>query len=136
MRIPRVALAALLVACVEPSFADEAKIVDLSLTVAQDLPCTWPAGWPPFVISPHRRIGPLGPFNSDTLFIDGNCGTQMDVPPHSVPHPDTNLPNASPYGRVYTDKAPAWQFGGEACVIDCLDALESAPNGRSELIKK
>jgi kynurenine formamidase len=118
------------------SSAVEPKVVDLSLTIASDLPCNWPAGWPPFVISPHRRIGPLSAFNSDTLFIDGNCGTQMDVPPHSVPHPDTNLPNANPYGRTYTDKAPAWQFGGEACVIDCRDALTSAPNGHSELIKR
>ncbi|HEV3343951.1 MAG TPA: cyclase family protein [Pirellulales bacterium] len=137
MKTIRLVLAALLLACIDvASYADEAKIVDLSLVIAQDLPCNWPAGWPPFVMGPHRRIGPLGPFNSDTLFIDGNCGTQMDVPPHSVPHPDTNLPNASPYGRVYTDRAPAWQFGGEACVIDCSDALESAPNGQSELIKK
>ena len=122
---------------VRPAFADdEPKIVDLSLTIASDLPCNWPAGWPPFVISPHQRIGPLSAFNSDTLLIDGNTGTQMDVPPHSVPNPDTNLPNANPYGRIYADKAPAWQFGGEACVIDCRDALASAPNGHSELIKK
>ncbi|HWB09362.1 MAG TPA: cyclase family protein [Pirellulales bacterium] len=137
MKAIRHVFAGLLVACAVPvSRAEEAKIVDLSLLIAEDLPCNWPAGWPPFVLSPHRRIGPLSPFNSDTLFIDGNCGTQMDVPPHSVPHPDTNLPNANPYGRVYTDKAPAWQFGGEACVIDCEDAVESAPKGHSELIKK
>jgi kynurenine formamidase len=30
----------------------------------------------------------------------------------------------------------AWQFGGEACVIDCRDLLDSAPNGRSDLVKK
>ena len=118
------------------SFGAEPKIVDLSLLIAPEMPCNWPAGWPPFVITPHRTIGPLSAVNSDTLFIDGNCGTQMDVPPHSVPHPDTNLPNANPYGRVYTDKAPAWQFGGEACVIDCRDAVASAPDGQSELIKK
>src|SRR5205085_1935528 len=31
---------------------------------------------------------------------------------------------------------PAWQFGGEACVIDCTDLLDSAPNGRSDLVKR
>lgn len=119
-----------------PCSADEAEIVDLSLLIAPEMPCTWPAGWPHFAIVRHRQIGPLSPFNIDTLFIDGNCGTQMDVPTHSVPNPDTGLPNANPFGRVYTDKAPPWQFGGEACLIDCQDALASAGKGRSELIKK
>ncbi|MGH7135269.1 MAG: cyclase family protein [Pirellulales bacterium] len=116
--------------------AKEPRVIDLSLLIAPEMPCTWPAGWPPFVIAPHRRIGPLSAVNSDTLFIDGNTGTQMDVPPHSVPHPDTNLPAANPYGRVFVDKAPAWQLGGEACVIDCRDIIESATNGRSELITR
>ena len=74
----------------------------------------------------YLRIGPLSAYNSDILAIDGNTGTQLDVPPHSIPHPDTNLPNAGPYGRMFTDKVPAWQFGGEACVVDCRDLLESA----------
>lgn len=116
--------------------AKEPKVVDLSLLIAPDMPCTWPAGWPPFVIAPHRRIGPLSAVNSDTLFIDGNTGTQMDVPPHSVPHPDTNLPAANPYGRVFVDKVPVWQLAGEACVIDCRDVVEAAPKGHSALIRR
>jgi len=84
----------------------------------------------------YLQIGPLSPFNSEILSIDGNTGTQLDVPPHSIPHPDTKLPNAGPYGRMFTDKVPAWQFGGEACVIDCQDLLEAAPNGHSALVKK
>lgn len=119
----------------QPLDGAEPKIIDLSLTIALDMPCNWP-GWPQFVIAPQRRIGPLSAVNTDTLLIDGNTGTQMDVPPHSVPNPNTNLPAANPYGRVYTDKAPAWQFGGEACIIDCRDLIAAAPNGRSALIKK
>ena len=56
---------------------------------------------------------------AETLLIDGNTGTQLDVPPHSVTPPDSGLPNAGPFGRSFTEKIPAWQFGGEACVIDC-----------------
>jgi kynurenine formamidase len=118
------------------ALAGEPKIIDLSLMISPEMPCNWPAGWPSFALVPKERIGPLSALNVDTLFIDGNCGTQMDVPPHSVPNPATNLPAANPYGRVYTDLAPAWQFGGEACVIDCRDAVDSAANGHSELIKK
>ena len=58
---------------------------------------------------------------ADTLLIDGNTGTQLDVPPHSVTPADSGLPNAGPFGLAFTDKIAAWQFGGEACVIDCTD---------------
>src|SRR6516225_4066615 len=106
-----------------------APIVDLSLLVASDYPCTWPT-WPRFQINHYERIGPLSPYNSDILIIDGNTGTQLDVPPHSVSPPDSGLPNAGQFGRAFTDKIPAWQFGGEACVIDCQDLVDSASPGR------
>src|ERR1700719_190102 len=73
------------------------RILDLSLTVAADMPGTWPQpGFPPFHINHYLRIGPLSAYNDDILAIDGNTGTQLDVPPHSVPAPETNLPNANP----------------------------------------
>jgi kynurenine formamidase len=111
------------------------RFLDLSLLVAPDYPCTWPT-FPPFQINHYRRIGRLGAYNSDILVIDGNTGTQLDVPPHSVTPPGSGLPNAGKFGLAYTDKIPAWQFVGEACVIDCRDLLDSAPKGRSDLIKK
>ncbi len=109
--------------------------IDLSLLVAPDHPCTWPT-FPPFQINHYQRIGRLGAYNSDVLVIDGNTGTQLDVPPHSVTPPDSGLPNAGKFGLAYTDKVPAWQFVGEACVIDCKNLLDTAPKGRSDLIKK
>lgn len=111
-------------------------VVDLSLLISPAYPCNWPAGWPPVLINHYVKIGPHSAVNSDALVIDGNAGTQLDVPPHSVAHPDTNLPNAGPFGRVFTDKVPAWQFGGEACVIDCHDVIDSGMPGHSALIKK
>ena len=114
-----------------------ARFVDLSLLVAPELPGTWPAaGFPPFHMNAYLRIGPLSAYNSDILAIDGNTGTQLDVPPHSVPHPDTRPAQRGTVGRVFTDKVPAWQFGGEACVVDCRDLLDSAANGHSALVKK
>jgi kynurenine formamidase len=112
-----------------------ARFVDLSLLVAPEYPCTWPT-FPRFQLNAEERIGPLSPFNSDILIIDGNTGTQLDVPPHSVTPPESGLPNAGPFGRAYTDVIPAWQFGGAACIIDCRDLLDAAPAGRSGLIRK
>ncbi|MFI5454580.1 MAG: cyclase family protein [Isosphaerales bacterium] len=111
------------------------RFVDLSLLVAREYPCIWPT-FPPFQINHYERIGPLSPYHSDILVIDGNTGTQLDVPPHSVTPPESTLPNAGPFGRTYTETIPAWQFGGEACVIDCRDLRESGPLGHSPLIKK
>ncbi len=112
------------------------QIVDLSLLVAPELPGPWPAGWPAYQINQYQRIGPLSAYNSDILVIDGNNGTQLDVPPHSIPLPETNLPNAGILGRMFTDKVAVWQFGGEACVVDCRDLLDSAPPGESPLVTR
>lgn len=114
----------------------EPRIVDLSLLVAPELPCTWPAGWAPFHINHYQRIGRLSPYNSDILAIDENTGTQFDAPAHSIPPPGSGFANASPLGLITGDKVPAWQFVGEACVVDCRSLLDTAPNGRSDLVKK
>jgi kynurenine formamidase len=112
------------------------QFLDLSLLVTPDLPCTWAAGAPPFQINHYLRIGPHSAYNSDILIIDEHTGTQVDVPAHFIPPPDSKLPNAGSFGRLTAEKVPAWQFVGEACVIDCKDLLDSAPNGRSDLVKK
>src|SRR5262245_64617150 len=84
----------------------------------------------------YLKLGPLSPYNSDVLTIDEHTGTQLDAPAHFVPPPDSGLPNAGPFGKITADKVPAWQFVGEACVIDCKDLLDSTPKGRSDLVKK
>src|SRR5512142_2423831 len=82
---------ALLAQTAEPE--DAPRFIDLSLLISPDYPCTWPT-FPPFQINPYQQIGPLSPYNSDLLAMDGNTGTQLDVPPHSVTRPDSGLPNA------------------------------------------
>jgi kynurenine formamidase len=115
----------------------ESQFLDLSLLVAPEFPCTWPAAsFPLFQINHYRKPGAQGVYNSDILTIDGNTGTQLDFPPHSVPLPDSGLPNANAFGKAFSDKVPAWQFVGEACVIDCRDLLDTTPKGRSPLVKR
>jgi kynurenine formamidase len=92
----------------------QSRFLDLSLLVAPEYPCTWPT-FPAFQINHYQRIGPLSPYNSDVLIMDGNTGTQLDVPPHSVTLPASGLPNAGRFGGAFTDKIAAWQFCGEAC---------------------
>ncbi len=113
----------------------EPRFVDLSLLVSSEYPCIWPT-FPPFQINAYERIGRLSPYRSEILIIDGNTGTQLDVPPHSVTPRESGFSNAGEFGRAYTDKIPPWQFAGEACVIDCRDLRDNAPAGQSALIKK
>ena len=112
------------------------RFVDHSLLIAPELPCTWPTHpFPRFQITHQRVIGPDSPYNIDTLLIDGNTGTQLDVPPHSVARPELKREKSGPFGLSTTDKIEAWQFGGEACVVDIRDLLDQAGNGISPLVK-
>ncbi len=115
--------------------SEATRFVDHSLIVAPEYPCTWPSHpFPRFQIVHQRTIGPDSAVNVDVLLIDGNTGTQMDVPPHSVARPDLNREKSGPFGLAWTDRIEPWQFGGEACVIDVRDLLDQAPSGISPLV--
>lgn len=112
------------------------RFVDHSLLIAPEYPCTWPAfPFPRFRITHERTIGPASAYNVDVLYIDGNTGTQLDVPPHSVARPELKREKSGPLGLAYTDKIEPWQFGGEACVVDVRDLLDRAAKGESPLVK-
>lgn len=115
--------------------ASGVKVIDHSLLIAADYPSTWPAfPFPRFQLTHERTIGPNSPYNVDVLLIDGNTGTQLDVPPHSVARPELNRPKSGPFGLSFTEKIEPWQFGGEACVIDVRNLLDKAPKGVSPLV--
>ena len=119
------------------ALAEEPRFVDHSLLIASEYPATWPsAPFPRFQITHQRTIGPESAYNIDVLLIDGNTGTQLDVPPHSVARPELNREKSGPLGLAYTDKIEPWQFGGEACVVDVRDLLDKASKGVSPLVKQ
>ena len=119
----------------KPSPAEVTRFVDNSLLVAPEYPCTWPSHpFPRFQLTHERTIGPDSPYHIDVLLIDGNTGTQLDVPPHSVARPDLKRPKSGPLGLAFTETIEPWQFGGEACVIDVRDLLDQAPKGVSPLV--
>lgn len=112
--------------------ADQVK--DLSLLVSPQLPCVWPVGMTPFAMVTARTFGLHGT-HRDWLVIDEHTGTQWDAPAHFVPPPDSGLPGAGPNGLITGEKVPAWQFCGEACVIDVTAYRDQAPDGSSFLIR-
>ena len=106
---------------------------DLTLTIAPELPCVWPAGMTPMAVIPTATFGRSGR-HRDMLVIDEHTGTQWDAPAHFVPPPDSGLPGAGPMGLLTGEKVPAWQFCGEACVIDVRQGRDSAEKGSSVLV--
>ena len=106
---------------------------DLSLLVSPAYPCVWPIGMQQHVVVPSRTFGP-GAYHRDLVIIDEHTGTQWDAPAHFVPPPTSGLPGAGPMGLITGDKVPAWQFAGEACIIDVREHTDSAPAGSSYLI--
>lgn len=109
-------------------------VKDLSLLVSPDLPCVWPVGMTQHVVVPSRTFG-LGAYHRDLIIIDEHTGTQFDAPAHFVPPPDSGLEGAGPNGLITSEKVPAWQFFGEACVIDVREYVDKAPDGESYLIR-
>ena len=110
-----------------------AAVEDLSLVVSPQHPCIWPVGMTPFAVVPTASFGRTGR-HRDMLIIDEHTGTQWDAPAHFVPPPDSGLPGAGPMGLITGDKVPAWQFCGEACVIDVTSRRDKAEPGSSSLI--
>ncbi|MBS0203846.1 MAG: cyclase family protein [Planctomycetes bacterium] len=110
------------------------EVQDLTLLISPDRPCVWPVGMTQHVVVPSRTFGP-GPYHRDLIVIDEHTGTQWDAPAHFVPPPNSGLPGAGPNGLITGEKVPAWQFCGEACVIDIRQHIDEAPDGESYLIR-
>jgi kynurenine formamidase len=110
------------------------QVKDLTLLISPDRPCVWPVGMTQHLVVPSRTFGP-GAYHRDMVVIDEHTGTQWDAPAHFVPPPDSGLAGAGPMGLITGEKVPAWQFCGEACVIDLRSHIDDAPDGESYLIK-
>ncbi len=109
-------------------------VQDLTLLIAPDRPCVWPVGMTQHLVVPSRTFGP-GAYHRDLIIIDEHTGTQWDAPAHFVPPPNSGLAGAGPMGLITGEKVPAWQFCGEACVIDIRGHIDDAPDGESYLIR-
>lgn len=118
---------------------------DLTLTVAEDLPCWWPTHLP----FQHKiwnwytetSVGPVplgskyGPYQTRWLLLDEHTGTHFDAPSHFIPPAESGLPNAGATGTVTGDQVPIEQFLGRAKVIDCRELARNSDPGVSPPIR-
>lgn len=120
------------------------RVVDLTLPVAEELPCTWPGHmpfratvWRWFAHRPHDpqpvHPGAGGSYQTRWLVMDEHTGTHADAPRHFIPPADSGLPHAGPAGQTGIDKLPLLAAAGPADVVD-VTGLEEAPNGHSPAV--
>src|SRR5688572_22870766 len=120
-------------------------VVDLTVTMHENLPAHWGANpplqrwtnnWFAAGKNAYGTANPPseGPYYSQRYVIDEHTGTQSDFPAHFVPPPGSGLPHAGPQGLITGDKYPLERMMGPAAVIDVRSILDKAPNGKSPVI--
>jgi len=108
------------------------RIVDLSLPLAEDLPCSWPGNIP----FQHKVFEWFTRgFHTRWLMLAEHTGTHFDAPTHWVPPPDSGLPGAGPAGVISTDRVPLEQLTGPAVVVDLTQSISASAPGTSPAIE-
>jgi kynurenine formamidase len=120
-----------------------ARVVDLSLTVSERLPGTWPGhmtyahhnwNWFAEVEAPTGTTRSTAPYQTNFVVMDEHCGTHFDAPTHFVPPPDSGLDLAGPLGEQTGDKVPLEELMGPAVVVDVRFLAEEGKPGISPFI--
>ena len=128
----------------DPSSLSASKIVDLSVTVSERLPGTWPGhmtfahhnwNWFAEVDGPTGRTRSEAPYQTNFFVIDEHCGTHFDAPTHFIPPPHSGLPHASDLGAQTGDKVPLEDLMGPAVVVDVSHLSGQGEPGVSPFIE-
>lgn len=103
------------------------RVVDLSVTVSEDLPSSWPNHMPfaskiwNYFAKTEEVGGTLpsfAPYQTRFWVIDEHCGTHFDGPTHFIPPNSSDLPWAGVYGDETGDQVPLHHLMGRGVCID------------------
>jgi isatin hydrolase len=128
---------------VDPKLLSSARVVDLSVTLSERLPGTWPGhmtfahhswNWFAEVEGPTGKTRSTAPYQTNFLVIDEHCGTHFDAPTHFVPPEGSGLPLAGPLGSETGDRVPPDDLMGPAVVVDVRSLSEEGEPGISPFI--
>lgn len=119
-------------------------VIDLTLLLAEELPCTWSPHMP-FQQKTYNYFqtqesnqsflyNRCGPYQTRFLVIDEHTGTHIDAPAHFIPEEGTGIPNEGPEGVTTVDRVPLSQTMGPAVVVDVPQDLPGAAPGVSAYI--
>ncbi len=116
------------------------RFTDLSVTLSEELPCSWPGhlpfqhkvyNWFTDREGPQRVSAKRGPYQTRWLAIDEHTGTHIDAPCHGIPPPGSGLPRESPLGLISTADLTFDQASGPAVVIDLTELVGTTEAGLS-----
>jgi kynurenine formamidase len=124
--------------------ANANRIVDLSMTLSEHLPVTWPEHMP----FAHKNWSwfeedelptgactcSLGPYVTHFFILDEHAGTHVDAPSHYIPPSGSGLPEAGPLSEVSTEKIDLSKLIGPAAVVDLRHLDGEAEDGASPAI--
>ena len=117
--------------------------MDLSLTLSERLPGTWPGhmtyahhnwNWFAEVEGPTGKTRSTAPYQTNFVVMDEHCGTHFDAPTHFVPPPGSGLYLAGPLGDQTGDKVPLEDLMGPAVVVDVRSLAGEGESGVSPFI--
>ncbi len=122
------------------------RIVDLSLLIGEEYPCSWPTHVPfqqkiyNYFANTGAADAPLfshhGAYHTRWLLIDEHTGTHFDAPAHFLPPEESGLEHAGPQGNVSAEQVPLEQLIGPAVVIDVSVLLDQeVEDGQSPYIR-
>lgn len=126
---------------------DHLELIDLTVVLAEDFPCWWPAHMPyqqktfNYFADHLEAVQPVrsraGAYHTRWLLIDEHTGTHFDAPTHFIPPPSSGLPEAGPAGELSAERVPLGQLMGPAAVIDVSEVAEvgDAAPGESPFIE-
>ena len=124
---------------------DNYQVIDLTLTLDEQLPCSWPGHmpfqrktWNWYVQSEtaegEERSNRMGPYYTEWLLADEHAGTHFDAPSHFIPQPESGIPGAAPAGAITGEKVELRKLMGKAVVIDLTELCGQGRNGESPYI--
>lgn len=120
-----------------------AELVDLTLTISDDVPASWPThmplqirawNWFTQIDAPLHYVPSVIAFQTRWMILDEHVGTHFDAPPHFIPPSDSGLPLACEWGDLYGDMVPLDRLCGPAAVIDTSFLDGKAELGASPII--
>jgi isatin hydrolase len=111
-----------------PISAAPDRIVDLSVTLSEHLPATWPDHMPfahknwswyeEAKLPTGASCCSLGPYVTHFIIVDEHAGTHVDAPSHFVPPEGSGLPGEGPLGEAGVEKLDLSKLIGPAAVVD------------------
>jgi kynurenine formamidase len=118
------------------------ELVDLTVTLAEDLPAAWPTHMPFqrkvynwFATRREGQIQPVhsltGPYQTAWMVLDEHCGTHVDAPAHFIPPPGSGLPFAGEFGTHTVETIDLRRLTGPAAMIDVTELSGQGEGGVS-----